>query len=236
MPRSNPAPRYAPRAAALQNLVCRLMLTVLVVAAAPAHAATAYISDELTVPMRTGASTGHRILRILPAGARLEVRERDTGSGYARVTTQDGIEGWVPLQYLKDQPIARDRLETATAEVQRLTRTVTELRGRLEAVQGVREETEETASSLADDVTRLELELAEVRRVSAGAIETAAANQRLIDLNARLRDELNQLIEERDHLAANSQERWLMIGGGLVLLGLVLGMILKARPRRSAWS
>jgi SH3 domain protein len=221
---------------ALQAATASLVLTLCSLVAAPAQAATAYISDELTVPMRSGASNGHRILRILPAGARLDVRERDTEAGYARVATQDGTEGWVPLQYLKDQPIARDRLEAATAEVQRLTQTVTELRGRLETVQGVRQEAEETNSSLVDDVTRLEQELAEVRRVSATAIETASANQRLTDLNARLREELNQLVEERDRLAANSQERWLMIGGGLVLLGLFLGMILKARPRRSAWS
>jgi SH3 domain protein len=236
MPRSIPVPRIALRAKALQAVTCGLILTLSHLLTTPAQAATAYISDELTVPMRTGASNGHRILRILPAGARLEVRERDTGSGFARVTTTDGTEGWVPLQYLKDQPIARDRLEAATAEVQRLTLTVTELRGRLENVQGVRLEAEETNTTLADDVTRLEQELAEVKRASASALETATANQRLTELNARLRDELSLLVEERDRLAANSQERWLMIGGGLVLLGLFLGMILKARPRRSAWS
>jgi SH3 domain protein len=231
MPRSIP-PRTLPH-----TLACVLLLIASTsLYGTPARAATAYISDELTVPMRTGASNGHRILRVLPAGARLEVRERDTDSGFARVTTQDGTEGWVPLQYLKDQPIARDRLAAATAEVARLTQTVADLRSRLEAAQGGREEAEETSSTLADDVSRLEQELTEVRRASASALETATANQRLTELNARLRDEMNLLVEERDRLADNIQQRWLMIGGGLVLLGLVLGMILKTRPRRSAWT
>ena len=44
------------------------------------------------------------------------------------------------------------------------------------------------------------------------------------------------LASERDALKDNAQERWLLIGAGLVLLGLVLGFVIKARPRRSAWT
>jgi len=203
---------------------------------APAVGATAYISDELTVPLRHGATPQDRILRILPAGIRLEVRERDPATGYALVTLQDGTEGWVPLQYLVDQPIARDRLEAANREVDRLAETVTELRARLESAQGIQAQAAGDHLLPSNDVLRLEQELSEIRRASANALDTAAANQRLTELNARLRDELNLLVEERDRLAASSQQRWLLIGGGLVLAGLVLGMILKARPRRSAWS
>jgi SH3 domain protein len=231
-------PRFIRERAPLRALTCGLLLAALtlMLPAPTAEAATAYISDELTVPMRSGASSGHRILRVLPAGVRLEVRERNTEAGFARVTTQDGTEGWVPIQYLQNQPIARDRLEAASREVERLTLTVNELRERLQAVQGERSDTEESNLSLADEVSRLEQELAEIRRASASAIETASANQRLSELNTRLRDELNLLVEERDHLATNTQQRWFMLGGALVLLGLILGLTMKTRPRRSAWS
>jgi SH3 domain protein len=218
------------------SLLFAMLITAALTQARPAFAATGYVSDELTVPLRTGATNGHRILRMLPAGTRLEVHERNATAGYARVTTEGGAEGWVPLQYLKDQPIARDRLATATQEIERLNQTVAQLRERLQAVQGVTADVEVSNSSLSSDVGRLQQELADVRRASASAIETATANQRLTELNARLRDELDLLIEERDRLAANSEQRWLMIGGGLVLLGLILGMFLKTRPRRSGWS
>ncbi|MFU8813968.1 MAG: TIGR04211 family SH3 domain-containing protein [Pseudomonadales bacterium] len=231
-------PRFNRERAPLRALTCSLVLTALMLAgpAPAALAASAYISDELTVPLRTGASNAYRILRVLPAGTRLDVRQRDTDAGYARVSTQDGTEGWVPLQYLQDQPIARDRLEAANREVQRLTQTVAELRQRLQALQGARSESEETNTSLTSEVARLEQELAEIRRAAAGAIETADANRRLDELNTRLRDELNLLVEERDRLETNIQQRWFMLGGGLVLLGLILGLTLKARPRRSGWS
>jgi SH3 domain protein len=213
-----------------------LIALLVVCPGAPVYAETAYISDELTVPLRTGASSSHRILRILPAGTTLEVRQRDADAGYAQVLLRDGTEGWVPEQYLVATPIARDRLETATREVQRLTATVSELREQLRAVQGERGEAQQSTETLSAEVSRLQAELAEVRRMSAAAIETDAANRELTSLNTRLREELDALVEERDRLVDNAEQRWLMIGGGLVLLGLLLGAILKARPRRSAWS
>jgi hypothetical protein len=62
------------------------------------------------------------------------------------------------------------------------------------------------------------------------------SNLELTELNARLRAEVNELISSVNQLEDNAQQRWLMIGGGLVLLGLVCGIGLKSRPRRSAWT
>ncbi len=215
------------------------VVTVLLLATAPAPAAqaeTAYVSDELEITFRSSPSNRAEIIRILRSGTRLEVLERDPSGEWARVTSPNGTEGWVRVQYLADQPIARDRLEAANREVTRLRESVTELRQRLETVQSERTTAQQSATGLTGQVSQLEQELAEIKRVSAGAIETAAANRRLEELNARLRDEMTALVEERDQLRSNAQQRWLMIGGGLVLVGLLLGAVLKSRPRRSAWT
>ncbi len=215
------------------------VLIVLLLAATPAPAAraeTAYVSDELEITFRSSPSNRAEIIRILRSGTRLEVLERDPSGEWARVTGPSGTEGWVRVQYLVDQPIARDRLEAANREVTRLRETVAELRQRLESVQSERTAAQDSATGLTSQVSQLEQELAEIKRVSAGAIETAAANRRLEELNTRLRDEMTALVEERDQLRSNAQQRWLMIGGGLVLAGLLLGLVLKSRPRRSAWT
>ena len=34
----------------------------------------------------------------------------------------------------------------------------------------------------------------------------------------------------------DARQRWLLFGAGILLVGIALGAILKARPRRSAWS
>jgi SH3 domain protein len=85
-------------------------------------------------------------------------------------------------------------------------------------------------------VKELEQELAEIRRISAGAIAQNETNKELTALNERLRGEVDELVATITALEDNVQERWLMIGGGLVLAGLILGVAIKARPRRSAWS
>lgn len=215
-------------------------LTVLLVAlltGATAAGETAYISDNFTVPLRSGPSTANRILnRGLPSGMKLEVLQRDREAGYAQVRTPGGNEGWLPLQYVVSQPVARVQLKTANQEIARLEKVVAELRSGLSAVQQDKNQAESAYTGLQSQAARLEKELAEIKQVSAGALETAAANRRLTELNGRLREELDDMVAELDALRDAAQQRWLLIGGGLVLLGLVLGIGIKARPRRSAWS
>lgn len=217
-------------------LAAMLLLCAALGVSAPLAAQTRYVSDELVINFRSLPSNEGRILKSLTSGTRLEVLEMQEAGEWARVRTRDGSEGWVRQQYLVDQPVAADRLEAANREVERLTRTVADLRERLATVQSARSEAEQRTSALSSRVEELEQELSEIKRISSGAMEMAAENQRLNELNARLRDELNDLVSERDRLASNSRERWLMIGGGLVLGGLLLGMIIKSRPRRSAWA
>ena len=80
------------------------------------------------------------------------------------------------------------------------------------------------------------LDLADLKQVSGGAIEEHTRNQELTTLNARLRSEVDDLIEESQRLESSTEQRWLLIGGALVLSGLLAGAAIKARPRRSGWS
>jgi SH3 domain protein len=217
------------------SLLATVLAAILAASTSPPLRAE-YVSDELIVDFRALPSSNGRILKMLDSGTWLEVLETSEDNEWSRVRIRDGTEGWVRKQYLVSEPIARVRLESASRQVEQLTRTVSDLQKRLEAVQSERSEAEQSTSSLTGEVGELELELAEIKRVSVSAIETEAENQRLNELNARLRAELGELVEERDRLAANVQQRWMMIGGGLVLTGLLFGLIVKSRPRRSAWT
>lgn len=202
-----------------------------------AAAETLYISDVLTVPLRSGPSSANRILhRGLRSGTALEVLGRDDESTFVNVRTPGGLEGWLPGQYLVEQPIARERLRQASARIDALNEELEILRGRYQNIDEARSEAESSSAALGGRVAELEQELAEIRRVSANAIQTAADNQRLSELNDRLRGEVDELLLETQQLRDNVQQRWLLIGAGLVLTGLLLGVIIKSRPRRSAWT
>ncbi|MCZ6618535.1 MAG: TIGR04211 family SH3 domain-containing protein [Gammaproteobacteria bacterium] len=202
-----------------------------------AVAETMYITDSLSVPLRSGPSNAHRILhRGLASGSAMEVIERNEDAGFARIRTQRGTEGWIPIQYLISEPIARDRLEQANIRMAQLDTAADELRGQLTSTERDREQIQQNNARLTGLVAALETELEDIKRISKGAIAEHASNLRLMDLNARVREELEDLVAERNALQENLQQRWMFIGGGLVLVGLLLGTVIKARPRRSGWS
>lgn len=196
-----------------------------------------WISDRLTVPLRSGPTNGHRILhRGLPAGTQLTVLEEDPNSDYVRIRTRRGTEGWLESQYLDNRPIARQRLGAAQSEAERLKAQLNTRQQELAELRQSKGSADANNSELQAQVESLSTELAELQAISKNAVAEHAENRKLVDLNERLRNEVEDLAAERDSLRSNAQQRWLIVGGGLVLLGLLLGVLIKARPRQSAWT
>jgi SH3 domain protein len=214
-----------------------LLALSLVLGPLSAFAATMYISDELTVPLRRGPSNGHKIINAaLPSGLALEVLGEDSAAGFTRVRTPNGTEGWVPTQYLTNQPAAKDRLAAATKRIETLEAQLKSTRENFQDVRGARTEVEGRAAQLAKENQRLQTELAEIRRVSATAITQFQENKQLKTDNASLQTQVSQLTDEVSTLKRNAMLRWFLAGGALVLLGLVLGAWIKSRPKRSSWA
>ncbi len=220
-------------------LIATLLFAMLAALLTPADALaeTAYISDRLTVPLRSGPSNANRILhRGLPSGTRMEILARDSDSGFVQIRTDRGTEGWLPAQYLVSEPIARDQLAAANRRIETLNQTISQQRQRLDELSSGKSASDQTVGQLNNRVKELEHELSEIKRISAGAIAQNETNKELTALNERLRSEVDELVATITALEDNLQERWLLIGGGLVIAGLILGVAIKARPRRSAWT
>jgi SH3 domain protein len=214
-----------------------LLSLVVLLLAVPVNAATMYISDELTVPLRRGPSNGHRILHAgLPAGTALEVLGEDKEAGFTQVRTPNGTEGWVPSQYLTREPVAKTQLAAAQKRIQSLEAELKTLRSNFQEQRGARTQVESRAAELDKQTQKLQTELAEIRRISAGAIAQAEENKKLKADNQQLQAQNSQLTERVRALERNVQLRWLLFGGGLVVLGLILGVAIKSRPKRSTWA
>jgi SH3 domain protein len=214
-----------------------LLALVLVLGPVSAFAATMYISDELTVPLRRGPSNGHKIVNAaLPSGLALEILGEDKAAGFTQVRTPNGTEGWLPTQYLVSQPIAKDRLAAAMKRVETLEAQLKSTRENYQDVRGARTEIESRATDLSKENQKLTTELAEIRRVSATALTQFEENKQLKADNASLQTQVSQLTDEVSDLKRNVLMRWLLSGGGLVLVGLLLGAWIKSRPKRSTWA
>jgi SH3 domain protein len=219
-------------------VILRAALLIVATVISPVlRAETAWVSDEFTVPVRSGPSDGHRIVhRGLPSGTELEVLGVNAAAEYTHIRAAGGVEGWISSQYLVKQPVARIQLVTANNRIQALER---QLAQRGEALTELKSTSSEAASHgdrLAAQVAKLEAELADVKQVSAGALAEHTRSEELASLNARLRAEVDDLTDESQRLESNTEQRWLLIGGALVIGGMLAGVAIKARPRRSGWS
>jgi SH3 domain protein len=221
----------------MRKLVPGLLLVASSILCTPALAATAYISDQLTVPLRRGPSNTHKILHAgLPSGTALEVLGEDTAAGFTQVRTPNGTEGWVPTQFLSNEPIARDRLTAANRRVEALEQQLKTLRDTYQETRGARAQSEGRVTDLSKQTEKLQTELSEVRRISATSIANYEENKQLKASNQALQTQVTQLSARVRELDRNVMLRWLLSGGGLVLLGLLLGAWIKSRPKRSSWA
>jgi SH3 domain protein len=210
----------------MRKLVSALLVVVSSAFCLSASAATMYVSDQFTVPLRRGPSSSHKILHAgLPSGTALEVISEDAAAGFTQVRTSNGTEGWIPTQYLSPQPIARDRLAAADRRIDTLEAQLKGLR-----------QSDSRANELGKQTEKLQADLAEVRRISATSIANYEENKQLKASNETLQQQVTQLSERVRQLERNVMLRWMLGGGGLVLLGLLIGALIKSRPKRSSWA
>jgi SH3 domain protein len=192
-----------------------------------------YISDVLNVPLRSGPSTAHRIIhRGIPSGTQLTILATDEEAGFTQIRTASGTEGWVTSQYLIGEPIARVKLAAAEKRLQGLKAEIDKERETRASIQAEHKETEATNRTLNSQVQALAKELEELKRISADPINEHALNVELTQQNTRLLGEVDELSSMTRRLKDNVQLEWLLYGGGLVLIGLLLGVAIKARPRQ----
>ena len=190
-----------------------------------AQAETRYVVDQIKLPMRTGESTGHSIVRMLPSGMAVELIEQSE-SGYSHVRTADGKEGWILTRYLMKTPAARDRL--AELEV-KLTR--------YNVLEQEKQTLEQEINRLDGEHRRLKGDYAELQQTSSQAVAITEENKGLKAQLAEAMQELESLRQETQEIRSGSSQKWFMLGGGAVVLGIILGLILPGMRRRkkSRW-
>ena len=99
------------------KMILRAVLLSAAIVAPAALAEPAWVSDQFEIMLRSGPSTSNAIQLMVDSGTRLEVVERDAQSGYSRVRTSGGTEGWVLTRYLMSEPSAREQLQTLTGQL-----------------------------------------------------------------------------------------------------------------------
>ncbi|MCU0834629.1 MAG: TIGR04211 family SH3 domain-containing protein [Chromatiaceae bacterium] len=215
-----------------------LALLVALLSAGPALAETRYVTDQTEVPMRTGETAQYRIKRMLPSGTPVEVLGSNAGSGYSRVRTEDGTIGFVLTRDLITEPSARDRVATLEARLEELQKAPDQLAVQLTRLKGEHEALQVAHASLSADKSRIEQELATIRQASANVLRITEERTELRKSVADLTRQVAELEQANRDLTNQANQRWFLIGAGVVAGGILLGLILphlRFRRRKSSW-
>ena len=196
-----------------------------------AFAETAYITEKLEVPVRSGESREYRIIRYLQAGAQVE-RLQTYESGYTKIRDERGREGFVLGRYLVDRApsfVIAGRLE---AEVAKQRETIKRLEQDIEALTAQNKSSNESIRLAKDQLAEKEVELKEFLATAGDSI---SLRNRLVALET----ERQVLLADNETLRAeklaardDSFKSWFALGAVTLAVGWFVGLLMP-RVRRS---
>ena len=198
---------------------------------------TRYVADQFYIPLReTPCSRCKIVHRGLKTGTKLNLIAIE--DGWALLTTEKGVEGWMEEQFITDSQIARVQLIKDNALMKKLKsrndeleQVMNELRQQSTLLRGKLNSTEGRKENLA-------LELANIKEISSDAIALNKQNQALVKQDHMLQRENDVLKANYEKLQSDRRNESFLYGGLTVFLGAILVVLipkLRGRKRFSEW-
>jgi SH3 domain protein len=192
-----------------------------------ANAKTAYVTDSVEIPLRSGDSERSKIVKMLANGTQLTIFQDSNENGYSYVQASNGAEGFILTRYLTNEPAARAQLEAANKKLESLQEENKQLKSNHAVSQEIGKERD-----------KLSNELTELHQTAANAIQLKQQRDELQERVVTIERELQQYKRDNQALTDSSNQDWFLYGGGLALFGVLLGFILpklSLRRRSSGW-
>ncbi|MFY9178949.1 MAG: TIGR04211 family SH3 domain-containing protein [Venatoribacter sp.] len=209
----------------MKKLIIGLSLLSLSVVASAA-VEKRYVTDTLWLQLRSGPSMEYRILKQLVSGENLIFISDDPATGYTKVKTDKGVEGFVLTRFLETEPVAKEKLVLAERKLEKLEAELAETIQQRNELKAESAKLKTERSGLSRNNTDLEKELTHLKEISASAVELDEKNRQLLEQNRELEIQVKTLSTENTQLHDGRQQTYILYGGGLVFAGIIAGLIL----------
>jgi SH3 domain protein len=194
-------------------------------------AETRYVTNNLVITLRTGPGSDRKIVAQPRAGTPLEII--NPGDDYTEVKTPGGTQGWVLTRYLTPKVPAA----VVLAGLQKQHARVVE---KYEALKQQANQLDTTSKGLSGDLTatqsaleKLTAEHEALKRESQGFLKLKAKYQKSVKEATEVRARADKVDKELQQLYSSELNTGLLYGGGLIVLGFIVGFIVKRPKRRS---
>lgn len=215
------------------------MAVFVVAGSMPVYAKTSYVSDELKIPLRSGATNGHRIIKFLRSGTALTVLGASDDNKFLEVKTSDGKSGWVEAENIIDIPSGRDRLVSVNKKLSKTNQNNKDLKASVATLKSELRQLGNEKNSLQSERTNLSNSLEDIKITAANPLALSKKNKQLKKERDKAREQAEMLGKDNQQLRSNVAQEWFIIGGAVSMGSLIVGLILTRinwRRKRDSWS
>ncbi len=200
-----------------------------------------YIKDFILVPLRSGDTPGHKIVhKGIKSGALVTVLKVNESSQYSLIKTAEGIEGWLPNQYLMEEMPSIVKLSQAEDTIAKLsTHAGPNALGLLE-LQKKNDELANNLHTLEETNNSLVRELEHIKSLSTDQIKLHDDNKKLISQYEESKRIQDTVTAQNQSLESQLRQNTFINGAIAVILGILATLIIqhltKSNKRYSDWA
>jgi SH3 domain protein len=188
-------------------------------------ARTMYATDTFEIVVRSERQiVGRNIIKVLPSGAPIEVRDMD--DTWATVRLEDGRTGYVEKRQLIDREpykVTAERLQLEVGQQRERLATLTQqlatLRDEHQRLQKASSLSEAQLQDISQKYERLRQEATTTQ-----FLETKEKYAELLRTHAEAQQQLTALNDAHTALKSSTRLTWFLSGAGVILVGWLLGM------------
>ncbi|MBE9530758.1 MAG: TIGR04211 family SH3 domain-containing protein [Proteobacteria bacterium] len=189
-----------------------------------------YVTDQLKLTLRSGPSTGHKVLAVVESGQKVEMLE--SGEDWSMVRNANGKEGYVLTRYLMPNPTHNVRLEQLQTKHKALMQQTATL---LEENRRFRSESKKLKSSLGENEKVLKKLRTDYDKLKAGSAEYIELKEKYKTVSGQLAEQTKRadaLDKELRAIEINQYIKWFLAGSGVLLVGFIVGFSARRQRRR----
>lgn len=185
-----------------------------------AWAEIGYGVDDCRIIMRRGPATGFKIVQMLRVGEEMKILKSDVKSGWDRVRSKAGLEGWVLHRFVSKEPPPKIQLERHKQARRQAEEALVPLRLELEKLRKQVRSQE-----------KLEAELARIRSISKNTLDIERQKEALSKKVRNMKNEREELIDDNKFLKRQADTSFFLSGAMVLVVGLISGAVLSRRRR-----
>jgi len=218
----------------MKQSICRLFIAgiAIVFFANMVHAETRYVTDQMQITFRTGPATDRKILSLLNSGQKVTLLQPE--GEWAKVSREDGLEGWVLERYLTTEIPPR-------IVIREVNHTLDQLKTELGSVQKTNQALNADKTELIKKLTHSRQELAKtkqsfekLKKAASGFLELKATHDKTVEHLSAQTQKATALDKDLSGLRKKQYIRWFMGGAGVLLVGFIMGFSSKQQKRHSS--